>query len=97
MKVYIAVYKNGKRTYDEIDTTRAAYHRWATGGTTIICDGISSSGDAIYATPEDALAHGWSRDLDHYAFTLSPRDLDWKSYDNAITDEHRVNRNYLFK
>lgn len=97
MKVYIAVYANGKRTYDEIETTRAAYHRWATGGTTIICNGICSSGDAIYATPEDVLAHGWSRDLDRYAFTLNPRELDWKNYDNNVTDEHRVNRNYLFK
>lgn len=97
MKVYIPVYAHGKRTYDEIETTRAAYHRWATGGTTIICGGICLSGDALYATPEDALAYGWSRDLDHYAFTLNPRDLDWKSYDNAITDEHRVNRSYLFK
>ena len=96
MKVYIAVYANGKRTYDEIETTCAAYHRWVTGGTTIICHGICLSGDAIYATPEDALVHGWSRDPDHYAFTLNPRELDWKSYDNAVTNEHRVNRNCLF-
>ena len=94
MKVYVPAFSGTKRTYDTIDTTRAAYHRWMNGSTTIICDGICYSGDTIYATPDDALAHGWSRDLDHYAFTLSPRDLDWKLFYNHVTGEYRVNRDY---
>lgn len=94
MKIYIPVYTNGKRTYTEIETTRAAYHRWATGGATIICDGSCSSGDALYATPEDALAHGWGRGIGHYANALSARELDWKVFYNHVTGEHRVNRDY---
>lgn len=97
MKIYVPAFSATKRAYESIETTRAAYHRWASGSTTIICDGICYPGDAIYATPDDALTYGWSRDLDHNANALSPRDLDWKVFENQVTGECRVNRNHLFK
>ncbi len=94
MKVYIPVYDHGKRTYDEIDTTSAVYHHWAHGGTTIFYCGLASSPDAIYATPGDALTYGWSRDLNHHANALNPRDLEWKIYHNHVTGERRVSDHF---
>lgn len=94
MKVYVPAFDGTKRSYDSIDTTRAAYHRWASGSTTVMCDGICHSGDALYATADAALTYGWSRGLDHYANALSARELDWKLFYNHVTGEYRVNRDY---
>lgn len=90
MKVYIPLYANGKRTYEEIETTTANYEHWQFGNKTIFSNGICYPGYAIYATPDDALTHGWSSERDHYTFMLEPRDLVWLNYADARTGEIRV-------
>lgn len=83
MKVYIPVYENGRRAV-AVETTKATYHRDPDGYATVICDGICYSGDALYATHGDAM-RSWNRDFMSAMTRLSPHEITWAYYHNAIT------------
>lgn len=87
MKVYIPVYENGRRAV-VVETTKAVFHRDPNGYTTVISDGICYSGGALYATHDDAM-RSWNRDFMSAVTRLSPRELTWAYYHNAITGETR--------
>lgn len=87
MKVYVPVYENGRRAA-ALETENATYIRESNGGSTIIASGICYSGDAIYATRDDAMKT-WNCDLLGMAVRLSPNKLNWRYYHNALTGETR--------
>ena len=87
MKVYIPVYENGRRAV-AIETTKATFRRNAYGYTTVIANGTCYSGDALYANYDDAM-RSWNRDFMSAVTRLSPHELTWEYYHNAITGETR--------